>query len=330
MEDVVEADRAGRADGRMMRRRVPAGEFDVALNRWGRFAGADGRQHGPGEWIRADGELVRSRFDRTELDLLTVDAPHLTVTRTGQDVAHTADVRHIVVVQLAGTSVLTPVDGHPPVQFAPGTISYGDPTVPYRWEFDGPFQLLMLRTPRAALPLAPAALRSVIGRPFASDAGYARLAVRFACDVLHDDTLLAGPTAPRIAHDVVGVFTTVLAERLRLTDSSDPSEPAFQRAVAYIAAQLVDPLAVPDIADAVDMSPRYLQSVFQQRGMSVTGWIRERRLERARQALADPIWADADILQVAVAHGFSGHSHFTRAFRAAYGETPNRWRGRAA
>jgi AraC-like DNA-binding protein len=328
----VSGDAGLRRTPRAVRRRVGARDLGPALDRWGRFAGADGRRRAPGEWIGADAELVRGRLDRTELDLLDVDAAHLTVARTPGEVARTPDTRHIVVVQLAGSSILTPADGHASVRLGPGAISYGDPTVPYRWEFDGPFRLMMLRMPRAALPLAPAALRPVLGRPFASDTGYARVAVRLARDVLDDPALLAGAAGTRILQDVVGVFTTMLAEQLAGSEPSDPAEPAFLRALAYIADHLAgpsrgsDPLRVATIAAAADMSPRYLQSLFQERGMSVTRWIRERRLELARQALVDPAWAEADILQIALAHGFADHSHFTRAFRAVFGETPSGWR----
>lgn len=278
----------------------------------------------------ADGELIRSRFDRHELDLLSVDAPHLVVARTPADVARTKTTRHIVIVQLAGSSILTPADGRAPVVLEPGAVSYGDPAVPYQWEFDGPFRLLMLRMPHAALPVAPGVLRPVVGQPFSSDSGYARLAVRFAHDVLNDHTLLPGASGMRIAHDLVGMFATMLIDRLASADAADASEPAFQRALAYISDHLLEPLTLSEIAAGVDMSPRYMQSLFQKRGMSVTGWIRERRLERARRALVDPAWASADILQIALAHGFADHSHFTRAFRKEYGETPSGWRRKAA
>ncbi|MEQ6896322.1 helix-turn-helix transcriptional regulator [Microbacterium sp. KR10-403] len=321
---------------RAERRRVDGRDLGAALDGWGRFVGRDGHRRARGEWVSADGGLVRGMLDRTALDLLEVDAPQLQVVRAPDDVARTSDTRHIVVVQLAGSSILTPADGHPPVRLEAGMVSYGDPTVPYRWTFDGPFRLLMLRTPRAALPLAPAALRPVLGRPFAADGGYARIAVRFATDVLDDPGLLAGPSGPRIVQDVVGVFATMLAERLAAADECSPTEPAFRRAVTYIAARLADAspdddaLRVASIAEAIDVSPRYLQELFHERGMSVTGWIRERRLQLARQALVDPAWSHADILQIALAHGFADHSHFTRAFRAAFGETPSAWRSRAA
>lgn len=306
-----------------------ANELGRALDGWGRFAGTDDLTRAPGQWIRADGDLVRGELDRTQLDLLTVDTPRLVVTRTAADVARTSSTRHIVVVQLAGSSVLAPADGRPSVRLEPGDVSYGDPTVAYRWELSGPLTLMMLRAPLGALPLAPAALHPIVGRPFSSSEGFARLAVRFAEDVLRDSRMLRGPTGGRIVHDVARLFSTMLTERLAQADPVDATQPAFHRAIAYIADHLTEPLAVPAIATAVDMSPRYLQSLFQRRGMSVSGWIRQRRLEVARQALTDPAWAQADITGLAVAHGFADHSHFTRTFRAAYGETPSRWRQRA-
>lgn len=300
-----------------------------ALDLWGRFTGPDGRGAAAGAWVPAGGELIRGRLDRIRLDLLTIDARRFAVARTARHVARTAGTRHIVVVQLAGSSVLTPADGRPPVRLEPGDVSYGDPTTCYRWEFSGAPTLLMLRTPLAALPLAPASLRPILGSPFAADEGHARLAVGFAREVLADPALLSGSSGPRAVQDAVGLFASMLADRLARAAPEDPTQPAFERAVDHIARHLAEPLTVAGIARENGMSPRYLQTIFARRGLSVSGWIRGRRLESARLALLDPAWAGIDIAQVAFAHGFADHSHFTRCFRAAFGETPSRWRGRA-
>ncbi len=305
-----------------------AGDLGRALDRWGLFSGPDGRTRAPGEWIPSDGELVRGAADRTQLDLITVDAPHMVVERTPAHVARTRDIRHVVVVQLAGTSVLTPLDGTGAVRFEPGTVSYGDAFVGYRWEFEGPFQLMLLRAPPAALPIAPAALQPMLGRAFDADHGYPRLAVGFAREVLEARDLPVGASSHRIVNDVAGLFGTMLVGRLEEADPGDAAQHAFQWVVSMIDRELATPLTLPRIAEACGMSPRYVQSLFQRRGMSVSGWIRERRLESARLALADPAWATADLTQVAVAHGFADHSHFTRSFRARFGETPSRWRER--
>lgn len=312
-----------------LRRLVRARDFGEALDGWGHFTGEDGREGVPGEWIRAEGELIRGELDRTQLDLITVRSARLTVTRTPEHVERTPGLRHIVVVQVAGTSVLTPGDGHGPVRLGPGDVSYGHSNVPYRWEFSGPMTLMMLRAPFAAMNLAPAVLQSLLGEPFSSDSGYARLAVGFARQVLDDPELLHGANGPRIVQDVVGLFATMLAGQLLPATDTDPTEPAFRRVVEHISAHLAEPLDLPGIAVAQGMSARYVQGLFQQRGMTASGWLRQRRLEAARQALADPAWARASITQVATGHGFADHAHFSRSFRAAFGETPSQWRERA-
>lgn len=312
-----------------MRRLVRARDFGEALDGWGDFAGEDGRQGPPGEWIRAEGELVRGELDRTQLDLITVQSQRLVVTRTAEHVHRTPGVRHIVVVQVAGSSVLTPGDGHGPVRLGPGDVSYGHSNVPYRWEFAGPMTLLMLRTPFAAFDVPPATLQSLLGEPFPSDRGYARLAVGFARQVLEDPELLHGSNGPRIVQDIVGLFTTMLAGQLLPAADTDPTEPVFRRVVEYLSEHLAEPLDLPRIAAAHDLSTRSVQGLFQERGMTASGWLRQRRLEVARGVLADPAWAGSTITQVATAHGFADHAHFTRSFRAAFGETPSRWRERA-
>jgi AraC family transcriptional regulator len=47
------------------------------------------------------------------------------------------------------------------------------------------------------------------------------------------------------------------------------------------------------------------------------------RLRRSLSLLAED---GRDVLDVAVALGYSSHSHFTRAFHAAFGVTPSAWR----
>jgi AraC-like DNA-binding protein len=69
-----------------------------------------------------------------------------------------------------------------------------------------------------------------------------------------------------------------------------------------------------------------LQRVFQEQGVSVSGWIRSRRLDRCRRDLADPGLAQQPIWQIAARHGFPNASHFSRLFRTVHGESPGDWR----
>ncbi|MGH3831142.1 MAG: helix-turn-helix domain-containing protein [Pseudonocardiaceae bacterium] len=85
----------------------------------------------------------------------------------------------------------------------------------------------------------------------------------------------------------------------------------------------LDPAAV---AAAHHVSVRLLYKLFATQGETVAGWIRQRRLERARHDLANPAQASASITEVAHRWGFTDSAHFSRTFKAAYAASPSDYR----
>jgi AraC-like DNA-binding protein len=80
---------------------------------------------------------------------------------------------------------------------------------------------------------------------------------------------------------------------------------------------------VGELAAAVGVSPFHLCRVFRREtGYSLHQYRTELRLRWSLQPLAD----DEDILTVALAAGFSHHSHFTAAFRKTFGMCPSEFR----
>jgi AraC-like DNA-binding protein len=80
-----------------------------------------------------------------------------------------------------------------------------------------------------------------------------------------------------------------------------------------------------ELGAAVHYSPYFLARTFHRH----TGYpiARYRRLLCLRQSLPRALRAGADLSRIAADHGFSSHSHYTRAFRAAFGCTPSQARG---
>jgi AraC family transcriptional regulator len=78
------------------------------------------------------------------------------------------------------------------------------------------------------------------------------------------------------------------------------------------------------LARHAGVHPVHLARAFREHyGASPGEWLRERRLEQARERLlAD----SAPLSEIALAAGFSDQSHFTRAFRARFGIPPGRFR----
>lgn len=97
----------------------------------------------------------------------------------------------------------------------------------------------------------------------------------------------------------------------------------FHRVTTAIAAGLSDvDLSLGAVADKVGLSVRYVQRLFELSGESFSARLRRERLERSRANLLDAGQASVSIAQIAHRHGFASASHFSRAFRAAYGVAP--------
>jgi len=97
----------------------------------------------------------------------------------------------------------------------------------------------------------------------------------------------------------------------------------------FIEDHLEDPRLTPSsVAGALKMSPRYLHQVFNE-GETIARYILRRRLEECARALKDPAQAGRTVTEIAFQHGFNDASHFSRAFRERYDETPREYRQRA-
>lgn len=98
-----------------------------------------------------------------------------------------------------------------------------------------------------------------------------------------------------------------------------------ERAELFIEARLADPtLGVDVVARGLGVSRTVLYGLFKPSG-GVAQYILARRLLRLRTALRNPSEA-CSVAELAFACGFSSESHCSRAFRAAFGLPPGRYR----
>jgi AraC family transcriptional regulator len=123
-------------------------------------------------------------------------------------------------------------------------------------------------------------------------------------------TLVQRALGPRTAHAAGASLGRQLVDRVKLVLASDP---ARRWTLAEIAAE-------------VRGSPVYLTQVFQQvEGLPLYRYHRRLRLARALDLLGQY----DDLTALSVDLGFSSHSHFSAAFREAYGRSPSEFRNSA-
>lgn len=92
----------------------------------------------------------------------------------------------------------------------------------------------------------------------------------------------------------------------------------------WLGRDLVCPPTLEELAARVGISHVRLNRLFRQvHGLTVFQWLREQRLQRARQELATTA---ASITDIALACGFSSASHFAERFRNRFGLTPTQFR----
>jgi len=97
-----------------------------------------------------------------------------------------------------------------------------------------------------------------------------------------------------------------------------------QRGLDFIEARLDDDLDAGEVARAAGISQWHFQRIFKAlTNDTLKAYIRSRRFAAALDALAT---SNARILDIALAAGFETHESFTRAFKMAFGVTPDGYR----
>ncbi|MDT0549373.1 MULTISPECIES: helix-turn-helix transcriptional regulator [Streptomyces] len=173
------------------------------------------------------------------------------------------------------------------------------------------------------LPAAPFSLllggREVAGH---ADAAEVRLLVAHA-NMVEEALPDLSPAGVQAARDTLVELATAVTHH-GFDDVNTRLAPALAQAAKNLAEQrLADAdLSSAMLARELNVSVRTLQRAFAAGGESVTAYIRERRLELARQALSASRLA---VSEIAAHWQFADSSHFSRAFKQRYGLAPTEY-----
>lgn len=143
--------------------------------------------------------------------------------------------------------------------------------------------------------------------------------------------LLECPEIPALQRQTLWreVMLQLLQRHARTPEVQDAGrEPqAVARAKEVLAASLVEPPSLEELASAVNLSPFHFARVFRRAtGLPPHAWLKQRRLEQARALLK----GGCTPLNVAMQLGFADQSHLTRQFKQAYGVAPGEYRSACA
>ncbi|WKU48729.1 helix-turn-helix domain-containing protein [Streptomyces sp. VNUA116] len=233
-------------------------------------------------------------------------------------------------LQHRGTARL--VQGGHQVELRPGTFAISDAGRPFAKELPEPFVFTAFHWPRSAAGVSEEDLRVLTATAFdtGDDTGddTARLVAAYLECLSRSAGSMEPRQASRLATTALDLLVALAHERRgrSVPEAPEAALATLARVKDHILRHLGDPDLSPErIAAAHHVSVRYLHKLFRFEGVTVARWIRRRRLEVCRRELARPTEDRATVAAVAGRWGFVSASHFSRAFRAAYGVSPREW-----
>ncbi|MEV5826463.1 helix-turn-helix domain-containing protein [Spirillospora sp. NPDC052242] len=199
----------------------------------------------------------------------------------------------------------------------------------------GPVESVGVVVPKRLLSVPGDRLGRAIGPPLPGHDGVGGLLAGTVANILADPGAYRASDGPRLATVLADLASALLAHAIDAGEAGEGAPPEVRRralllhAHEFIDRHLQDPGLTPAaVAAAHHISVSYLHRLFSAEGRTVAAWIRLRRLERARLALADPALRAVPVHRIAAMWGFTHHSAFTRAFRDAFGLPPSDYRHR--
>ncbi|MFL4474472.1 helix-turn-helix domain-containing protein [Paeniglutamicibacter sp. MACA_103] len=212
----------------------------------------------------------------------------------------------------------------------PGDIVIYRTDAPVELRFDGRYELVAVTVPLGSPMMRPlhsrldSVWRLPADDPVASALGLSIDAV--------ERGLSRSPQTLRtrmIEHSVGAVEILVAHAAGTVATPQSRDSNLLQQALRVIDERLRDPsLGVDLIAAALFVSSRRLYREFHASGMTVASSIRQRRLERCRSDLTDPLHASRSLTEISSSWGLTSPSHFSLMFHGAFGCPPSEYRAK--
>ncbi|MFJ7269594.1 helix-turn-helix domain-containing protein [Streptomyces sp. NPDC099050] len=189
---------------------------------------------------------------------------------------------------------------------------------------------VVVQIPKILMPLPARSVARLTAVTFSGHHGMGAVFTRWLTDLVQRADELTRADHPALSNVTLNLLAEVCARHL---DTETTAAPEDRQAVLltqirdFIQQHLHDPGLTPaTIAGAHQISLRQLHRIFDADGMSPAAWIRHQRLEHSRRDLADPRLSRHPLHVIASRWGLPDKSHFSRAFRAAYGISPRDYR----
>lgn len=257
-----------------------------------------------------------------DIHLLDVDADEHSVHRTSSLIARSPKHYLKFSVIERGNGMVVQDGRETPV--AAGDLIVYDTERPYSLLFDEHVRMSVVMFPRDLLEIPQSAITQITAQRLGADSGAGALVGSYIGGLARELGNLEPHASRRLVRAALDMVGTIIETAVGERASQHGHDALMRRILTHIDENLVSGELTPaSIAAEHFISLRHLHGLFAEQGTTVSTVIRTRRLERAYDALVDPRQSGRLVSSIAFDAGFADPAHFSRTFRAHFGQAPS-------
>src|SRR5450830_24188 len=260
------------------------------------------------------------------LQLSVIRSNAITIERLPKDENLVSQDAYFAIILLSGQYMLE--QNGREVFLKPGEMTLYDATRPHRIYCPDSFSKLLISIPRAALRDRVAGIEHCTALPIQNDEGIRAVAANFIRTTVSNINQLSMCeffAMSELSLDLLTLaLTSVRPDNFSLSRSRSLS---LYRVKDFVERHLTDShMDTTKVATGTKLSPRYINSLFQDDETSLMRYIWRRRLEHCRKDMLNPAHLGHRITDIALHWGFNDLAHFSRSFKRQYGGSPREYR----
>lgn len=242
-------------------------------------------------------------------------------TRTAADVKKSDDHYFCLLYLEGGRSLLS--QGVNETTVEAGSIALWDSTRPAFFNATQRLHQCSLLIPHALATTCLPGIEDLCGLQVSSSSGMGALLLSHLKKLHASIDEIDAQDRPAILRATVELATAAFRPTQENLSGTAFKRALLMRVQEFIIANLGEPdLGPQKIAAAFRFSPRYLHRLFSEFDITVSDWIKRRRLQRSLHELRDDRFNSQSITQIALKNGFNDSSSFSRAFKAEFHVSP--------
>ncbi|MFM0295928.1 MULTISPECIES: AraC-like ligand-binding domain-containing protein [Paraburkholderia] len=217
------------------------------------------------------------------------------------------------------------------VTLRPGDFAIYDATRPHHLQFGQPWREIVVSIPRTTLNQLVVGMEHRTASPIPTAQGVGSVMRGFLEQMSSQIRHVSEDEMLQLSDTAISLIAMTLGN-LRRNDVAQSRMKALTltRVKRHLLEHLRDPDLNPTLIEqAIGISSRYINKLFEAESTSLMRYVWNLRLERCAEDLVNPHCAVLRVSDVALRWGFNDMSHFSRAFRERFETSPREWRNQA-